>query len=196
MTLTDRIHQLAEQNNMTFASIERELNFGRGTIRKWDINCPSADKLLKVANLLHTTVDYLLTGKDPKRFLRNLMNFILSRHEDQTIAINDFLEKMNLDHSTFQKMIIDIETNKLDYRIILENIIALFDDAIPQELDPEFEVNSLTEQETYLLNTFRELTPGQQYIILCKMSEMIENNMTNPNLTSSLLKSGIDGSKK
>lgn len=196
MTLTDRIRQLAEQNNMTFASIERELNFGRGTIRKWDINCPSADKLLKVANLLHTTVDYLLTGKDPKRFLRNLMNFILSRHEDQTIAINDFLEKMNLDHSTFQKMIIDIETNKLDYRIILENIIALFDDAIPQELDPEFEVNSLTEQETYLLNTFRELTPGQQYIILGKMSEMIENNMTNPNLTSSLLKTGTDGSKK
>lgn len=63
LLLTERIKMLAEPLQMTFASIERDIGIGRGTIRKWDMNCPSADKLLKVANLLNTTMDYLMTGQ-------------------------------------------------------------------------------------------------------------------------------------
>ena len=63
MLLTERIKMLSEPLHMTFASIERDVGIGRGTIRKWDMNCPSADKLLKVADLLNTTMDYLMTGK-------------------------------------------------------------------------------------------------------------------------------------
>lgn len=62
MLLTERIRLLADSLNMTFASLERDAGIGRGTIRKWDSNCPSADKLLKVANLLNTSIDYLMTG--------------------------------------------------------------------------------------------------------------------------------------
>ena len=65
----DRIKSLAEPLNMTFASIERDVGIGRGTIRKWDTNCPAADRLLKVANLLNTTTDFLLTGDDHKKLL-------------------------------------------------------------------------------------------------------------------------------
>ena len=60
LLLTERIKMLAEPLHMTFASIERDIGIGRGTIRKWDMNCPAADKLLKVANLLGTTMDYLI----------------------------------------------------------------------------------------------------------------------------------------
>lgn len=60
MLLTERIKQLAGPQGLTFASIERETGLGRGTIRKWDNNCPSADKLLKVAKMLHTSMDYLM----------------------------------------------------------------------------------------------------------------------------------------
>jgi transcriptional regulator with XRE-family HTH domain len=63
LLLTERIKMLAEPLHMTFASIERDIGIGRGTIRKWDMNCPAADKLLKVANLLGTTMDYLMTGE-------------------------------------------------------------------------------------------------------------------------------------
>ncbi len=63
MTLTERIKVLAEPLHMTFASIERDIEIGRGTIRKWDQNCPAADKLLKVANLLNTSMDFLMTGQ-------------------------------------------------------------------------------------------------------------------------------------
>lgn len=64
MTLTERIKLICAPLNHTFASIERELEFGQGTIRKWDTNIPSADKLLKVAQLLNTTTDWLLTGEN------------------------------------------------------------------------------------------------------------------------------------
>lgn len=64
MLLTERIKQLADPLNMTFASIEREAGIGRGTIRKWDTNCPAADKLLKVANLLNSSMDFLMTGAE------------------------------------------------------------------------------------------------------------------------------------
>lgn len=69
LLLTDRIKSLAEPLNMTFASIERDVGIGRGTIRKWDTNCPAADRLLRVANLLNTTTDFLLTGDDHKKLL-------------------------------------------------------------------------------------------------------------------------------
>ena len=68
MLLTERIKSLADPLHMTLASIERDVGIGRGTIRKWDTNCPAADKLLKVANLLNTTMDFLMTGKDNNNF--------------------------------------------------------------------------------------------------------------------------------
>lgn len=64
MTLTDRIKDLASTNDLTFAELERMAGIGRGTIRKWDVNIPSADKLLRVANLLHSSMDYLMTGEE------------------------------------------------------------------------------------------------------------------------------------
>ena len=80
MLLTDRIKSLAEPLNMTFASIERDVGIGRGTIRKWDTNCPAADRLLKVANLLNTTTDFLLTGDDHL----NVLNILLVRRGTHT----------------------------------------------------------------------------------------------------------------
>ena len=62
MSLTDRIQQLSTKHGHTFASIERAVELGRGTIRKWDDNIPSADKLHKVAKMLLTTSEWLLDG--------------------------------------------------------------------------------------------------------------------------------------
>lgn len=76
MALLDRIKELCEQYSYTFASLEREAGLGQGTIRRWDKNIPSADKLLSVANLLDTTVDYLLTGKKTQIFKQTSGKFI------------------------------------------------------------------------------------------------------------------------
>lgn len=82
MLLTERIKSLAEPLGMTFASIERDIGIGRGTIRKWDVNCPAADKLLKVANLLNTSIDFLLTGNNCNNTLStNDREWILLIHQ-------------------------------------------------------------------------------------------------------------------
>lgn len=62
MTMLHRIKVLCEKKGQTLASLERAASLGQGTIRRWDNNYPSVDKLLKVANLLDVKVDYLLTG--------------------------------------------------------------------------------------------------------------------------------------
>ena len=73
MSLVNRITQIATSNDLTLAKIERIAGFGNGTIRRWDISSPSADKLFSVANILNTNIEYLLTGKD-KQESRNLSN--------------------------------------------------------------------------------------------------------------------------
>lgn len=64
MTLLDRVKSLCDARGETLASLERKMDFGNGTIRRWDNATPSGDKLAKVANYFHVSVDYLL-GIDP-----------------------------------------------------------------------------------------------------------------------------------
>lgn len=60
MTLVEKVKQLCETHGMTFASLERRLDFGNGTIVKWDKASPNTEKLTKVADYFHVSVDYLL----------------------------------------------------------------------------------------------------------------------------------------
>ena len=66
MTLVEKVKALCDEHEMTFASLERRLDFGNGTIRKWDNATPSGDKLAKVADFFLVSVDYLL-GRDEAR---------------------------------------------------------------------------------------------------------------------------------
>lgn len=63
MTLLERIKRLCDQHGETLASLERKMDFGNGTIRRWDNATPSGDKLVKVADFFNVSVDYLL-GRD------------------------------------------------------------------------------------------------------------------------------------
>lgn len=68
MTLVEKVKALCETRDITFAALERKLDFGNGTIRKWDNATPSGDKLAKVADYFNISVDYLL-GREPQQFL-------------------------------------------------------------------------------------------------------------------------------
>lgn len=63
MTIVERIKELCEAQCLTLASLERKLDFGNGTIRRWDNTLPSGDKLLKVAEYFNVSVDFLLGKK-------------------------------------------------------------------------------------------------------------------------------------
>lgn len=63
MDLAERIKEMASKQGLNIKSIEIHAGFGNGTIRRWGTSPPSADKLLKIANMLNTTCEYLMTGE-------------------------------------------------------------------------------------------------------------------------------------
>lgn len=60
MSIVLKIKDLAEDRAMTLTELERKLDFGQGTIRRWDKSTPSADKLDQVATYFNVSTDYLL----------------------------------------------------------------------------------------------------------------------------------------
>lgn len=59
MDIVDKIQELIS-GKATFASLEKELGIGNGTIGKWRKQSPSCDSIMKIANHLDCSVDYLL----------------------------------------------------------------------------------------------------------------------------------------
>ena len=66
MDIVLRIKLLCEQKNITVTELERIVGIGRSTIRNWDKSSPTAEKLQKVADYFHVSVDYLL-GREQKQ---------------------------------------------------------------------------------------------------------------------------------
>jgi len=63
MSIVNRIKSVAKLKGTNLFNIEKELGFSTSSIRKWDINSPSCDKVIKVAKLLNVIIDYLLLGE-------------------------------------------------------------------------------------------------------------------------------------
>lgn len=58
-----RIRELANQNHISLAELERTLSFSNGIISTWKNGNPSIDKVEKVADYFGVSTDYLL-GRD------------------------------------------------------------------------------------------------------------------------------------
>lgn len=67
MTTYEIISQLCEANKIAITALEKELNFGRGTIGKWKKGTtPNSAKLQKIANYFNVPIGYLMTGESPE----------------------------------------------------------------------------------------------------------------------------------
>ena len=63
MKLYETIFRLCEDKDISITALEGELGLGRGLIGKWrNGTSPNLEKLQKVANYFHVTIDYLITG--------------------------------------------------------------------------------------------------------------------------------------
>lgn len=60
----DRIRTLAQAKGLSIPALEEMAGVSQSTIGKWKRVMPKADALYRVACILDTTVDYLLTGKE------------------------------------------------------------------------------------------------------------------------------------
>ena len=65
LTPIDRILNLMEQNNVTAATLTKEIPLTNGVISQWKRGKqnPSTDSIIKIANCFHVTTDYILLGK-------------------------------------------------------------------------------------------------------------------------------------
>lgn len=64
MSILERIKTKCVENNTNLKRLEKDLNFGNGTIRKWEKQKPSYDKVVAVANKLNISLDWLILGKE------------------------------------------------------------------------------------------------------------------------------------
>lgn len=86
MSLVENIQSLCSSKDTTLIGLERKLGLGRGTIRNWDKNSPSAEKLQKVADYFVVTTEYLLLGFE-RTMLMRFVNSIKARR-----SIEEFSE--------------------------------------------------------------------------------------------------------
>jgi len=63
LSIVNRIKVIAKLKKTNISNIEKELGFSNGSIGKWDLNSPSCNKIIKLANYLNVSTDYLLLNK-------------------------------------------------------------------------------------------------------------------------------------
>lgn len=57
MDIVKRIKQKCAEKGTTMGTLEKELGFANGSIRRWDERVPGADRVLILANRLEISVD-------------------------------------------------------------------------------------------------------------------------------------------
>lgn len=66
MRLVNNISIIAKERGLTFKALEREAGLGNGTIKRWEVQSPRLDGLIKVADYLHISLDELVYGERTK----------------------------------------------------------------------------------------------------------------------------------
>lgn len=95
MSLVSRVQDLCSSKNTTLIGLEREIGLGRGTIRNWDKNSPSADKIQKVAEYFRVSTDFLLYGFDKGEFT-SLVNLVRYKRSIKEFASDTGLDEFYL----------------------------------------------------------------------------------------------------
>ena len=62
----DRLKELCKKNGISINALEEKIGASKGSLCKIDKHKPNSYKLNLLAENLHTTVDYLITGKEPE----------------------------------------------------------------------------------------------------------------------------------
>lgn len=98
MTIVERIKSECKKNNTNISSIEKEVGLSTGAIGKWNSSKPSADSLFNVSQILHCSMEYLLTGNENRADLSpdrqqwlNLYDFLIQSAPDKKNECIDFI---------------------------------------------------------------------------------------------------------
>ncbi len=82
MDLYEKIKELAIQKHISIRQLEEKLGFANATLRRWDKNKPSIDKIQAVAKFFNVSVDYLLGNEEKKELPELTVDQILDSVEN------------------------------------------------------------------------------------------------------------------
>jgi len=129
MSIVLNIQFLCRDHNTTVPKLEKDLEFGKGAIYKWDKNSPSIDKLQKVADYFKVSTEYLLLGFE-RTFLVSFINSIRGERSIEKFSMDTGVDVNELDKICLGLI---LERPSLE---TLERIASNTIDFIPQrELD-------------------------------------------------------------
>ena len=111
MSIREKISKLCQNNNITVQKLEKDLNFGGGTISKWNTSSPKLDNLVKVCDYFHVSIDWLLDRDINKNY-----NYVVSEHEQNIINMYRTL-------STEVKKVIDVNI-EMQYKIAIKSKLS------------------------------------------------------------------------
>lgn len=95
MELLDRVKLLIDEKGMTVAELERRAELGNGTLRNWGKSFPSVDKVQRVAKVLNTSIDYLITGEENSKKYSVLEREFISLTDAQKNIIFNIINEFN-----------------------------------------------------------------------------------------------------
>lgn len=110
MNLHDKIKSLCYEQNIAVSRLEKTLDLGNGTIRRWGKTIPAGDKLKRVADFFDVSVDWLLGRTEEKRnniTKKQNKNQLIDGFIDRLIDEGIIIDSNNIDDSTAE-MILNI----------------------------------------------------------------------------------------
>lgn len=67
----EKIQKLCDRNGITITKLERVLDCGNGTIKKWSTAYPRVDKLQKVADFFEVPISYFFSDEKETPFVND-----------------------------------------------------------------------------------------------------------------------------
>lgn len=64
MQLYQKIKKLCKERDVSVYCVEQDLEFSTGSVSKWDVSIPSADKLQRLAKYFDVPIEYFLEGEE------------------------------------------------------------------------------------------------------------------------------------
>lgn len=110
--MLENIQRLCKAKGIAISQLERDLDFGRGSIYKWDKSSPSIDKIQKVAEYFKVSVDVVLYGFELTRF-EELFRIIMNKR-----TCEQFAADTGIDLDTVENYAMGVTTEQPSFELV------------------------------------------------------------------------------